>query len=153
MQTRHLKPGAWFESQEVHHCPQSHDNTMPPDHPVAEFWSYIDQGLTALGLNLNTTLQLADMMRDAGFVNVNTRIFHVPIGIWPKNKVLKMVGLYWRTILLDGLEPIALGPMTRGLKWSKAEVDVWLVEVRKAYVDPTMHGHMPFYIVCGQKPE
>ena len=71
----------------------------------------------------------------AGFVNVTTRIFHAPIGVWPKNKVLKLVGLYWRTVLIDGLQPIALGPMTRGLKWTKEEVDLWLEKVLLSYMD------------------
>jgi hypothetical protein len=149
----HLKPGGWFELQEIHHYPQCHDASMPPDHPVAKYWANIIAGLAALGVNFNATLLLADMMRAAGFVNVTTRIFHVPIGVWPKNKVLKIVGLYWRTILIDGLQPIALGPMTRGLKWKKEEVDVWLAEVRMAYMDGWVHSHMPLHIICGQKPE
>ena len=53
---------------------------------------------------------------------------------------------------MDGLEPIALGPMTRGLKWKREEVDVFLVEVRKAYMDSWVHSHMPLHIICGQKP-
>lgn len=149
----HLKPGGWFELQEIHHYPQCHDGSMPPDHSVAQFWSYIIDGLAALGVNFNATLLLADMLRDAGFVNVSTRIFHVPIGVWPKNKVLKMVGLYWRTILIDGLEPIALGPMTRGLKWKKEEVQVFLAQVRKGYMEDWVHSHMPLHIICAQKPE
>jgi hypothetical protein len=125
---------------------------MPPDHAVAQYWDLITEGLGALGVDLNATLLVADMMREAGFINVETRIFHVPIGLWPKNKVLKTVGLYWRTILADGLSPIALGPYTRGLKWSREQVDVWLVEVRKAYMDGWVHSHMPLHIICGQKP-
>ena len=126
---------------------------MAPNHPIAEYWSLINQGLSVLGVDISATLSLASLMAEAGFVNISTRIFHVPIGIWPKNKVLKMVGLYWRTILIDGLQPIALGPMTRGLKFTKDEVDAWLVEVRKAYMDTEVHTHMPLYIICGQKPE
>lgn len=93
------------------------------------------------------------MMIAAGFINVSVKIFHVPIGLWPKNKVLKLVGLYWRTILIDGLSPIALGPLTRGLKWSREEVEVFLVEVRKAYMEGWVHSHMPCYVIYGQKPE
>lgn len=126
---------------------------MPPNHPVAEYWSLIDQGLAAVGINFKAVLEMADMMREAGFVNVTTRIFHVPIGVWPKNKVLKMVGMYWREILLMGAEPIELGPLTRGLKWSREEVEVHLVAVRKAYMDAWVHSHMPLHIICAQKPE
>ena len=63
-----------------------------------------------------------------------------------------MVGLYWRTILIDGAEPIALGPLTRALGWTKEQVVNWLPQVRKAYMDGCVHSHMPLYIVCGQKP-
>ncbi|KAH8591880.1 S-adenosyl-L-methionine-dependent methyltransferase [Bisporella sp. PMI_857] len=148
----HLKPGGWFELQEIHHFPQCHDGSMPDKHPVTEYWALIIEALAALGVNFNATLLLADMMREAGFVNVTTRIFHIPIGAWPKNKVLKMVGLYWRTILEMGLQPIAIGPLTRGLKWSPEQVEVWLIEVRKAYMDSHVHSHMPLHIICGQKP-
>jgi hypothetical protein len=126
---------------------------VPSNHPIAQYWNLVAAGLSALGVDLNNTLLLADMMRDAGFINVETRIFHVPIGVWLKNKVLKMVGLYFRTILIDGLSSIALGPYTRGLGWKKEQVDVWLVTVRKAYLEGGVHFHMPLYVICGQKPE
>ncbi|RDW66668.1 methyltransferase-containing protein [Coleophoma crateriformis] len=148
----HLKPGGWYEMQEIHHIPYCHDGTMPPDHPVCQYWHLITEALAKLNVNFNATLLLEGIMRDSGFVNVHTRIFHVPIGLWPRNKVLKKVGLYWRTVLIDGLEPIALAPLTRGLGWSKEQVEVWLIEVRKAYMDSWVHSHMPLYITCGQKP-
>jgi hypothetical protein len=85
-------------------------------HLVAQYWDLVSEGLASLGVNSDATLLLADMMRDAGFINVTTRIFHVPIGRWPKNKVLKMVGLSWKAILLNDTQPITLGPLTRGLK-------------------------------------
>ncbi|KAH9204290.1 S-adenosyl-L-methionine-dependent methyltransferase [Leptodontidium sp. 2 PMI_412] len=149
----HLKPGGWMETQEIHHRSSCHDGSMPLDHPVAQYWGLVSDGLASLGVNSDATLLLADMMRDAGFINVTTRIFHVPIGRWPKNKVLKMAGLYWRAILLDGAQPIALGPLTSGLKWSREQLEMRLVEVRKAYMHEWVHSHMPLYIIYGQKPE
>jgi len=64
-----------------------------------------------------------------------------------------MVGLYWRTILVMGLHPIAIGPLTRGLGWSAEQVEVFIVGVRKAYMEGAVHSHMPLHIICGQKPE
>jgi hypothetical protein len=46
-----------------------------------------------LGVNSGAILLLADMLRNAGFINITIRIFYIPIGKWPKNKVLKMVRL------------------------------------------------------------
>jgi hypothetical protein len=56
-----------------------------------------------------------------------------------------MVGLSWRAILLDGAQPIALGPLIRGLKWSREQVETRLVEVRKGYMDEWVHIYMPLY--------
>ncbi len=151
----HLKPGGYLELQEMLHYPYTDDHSMSPDHPVAEFWRLIAEALSALGVNFHSTLVLPDMMREAGFINVETRILNAPIGPWAKNEVLKLVGLFWRTILMDGLEPIALGPLTRGLGWSKEEVFVFLVRVRIAYnalKRDRVHAYMPCYIITGQKP-
>ncbi|RFU29588.1 hypothetical protein B7463_g6742, partial [Scytalidium lignicola] len=150
---RHLKPGGWFELQEVHHVPVSHDDSIPENWPVLNFWKEVQKGLIVLGADPHAVLNLEEMMRDAGFTNVSTRVFYIPIGQWPRNGVLKLVGEYWRMILLEGAEPIALGPLTRGLGWSKEKIDVWLVDVRKAYWDWYVHAYMPFYIICGQKPD
>ena len=128
---------------------------MPPDHPVAQYWSLINDGLAHLGINFHAAAdgRLATMMRDVGFVNVTERVLQIPIGTWAKNKVLKTVGLYWRTILTDGIQAIALGPLTRGCGWSREQVELFLIEVRKAYMDNSMLAYMPLHIVYGQKPE
>ncbi|KAK9440384.1 Methyltransferase type 12 [Metarhizium brunneum] len=152
----HVKPGGWMEMQEIHHRPRSAgvDGTVPPDHPVAKFWTLVTEGLAALGVDLDISSGgvLAGKMQEAGFTNVTERVFHVPIGTWPKNKVLKTVGLYWRTILLDGLQAIALGPLTRGLHWTRDEVELFLMDVRRAYHDNSALMYMPLHIIYAQKP-
>ncbi len=105
-----------------------------------------------MDLNISSEGRLARMLQDTGFVNVTERVLHVPIGTWPKNKVLKTVGLYWRTILLDGIQAIALGPMTRGLHWKREEVEVFLTSVRTAYQDNAALMYMPLHVLYAQKP-
>jgi len=143
-----------MEMQEVHHYPQSLNDTMPADHPVANYWRLVTEGLGNLGVDFHAAAdgKLADKMREVGFINVTERVLQVPVGTWPKNKVLKTVGLYWRTILLDGIQAIALGPITRGLKWTPQQVEVLLVQVRRAYFDNSALMFMPMHIVYGQKP-
>ncbi|KAK1986715.1 methyltransferase [Colletotrichum cereale] len=150
----HLKPGGWIELQEIHHCPMSASNSQLAAHPVAQYWGHVVQGLSNLGINLNAAAgdRLPNMMREAGFVNVTERVFHVPIGTWPRNRVLKTVGMYWRTILLDGLQAIALGPFTRGLHWSAEQTELFLIDVRRAYHDTSALMYMPLRIMYAQKP-
>jgi hypothetical protein len=127
---------------------------MPPTHPVAQYWENVKDGLAALGVDFHAAAggRLAEKMTEAGFINVSERILHVPIGTWPRNKLLKTVGLYWRTILLDGIQAISLGPYTRGLRWSREQVELFLVEVRRAYQDNASLMYMPMHIVYAQKP-
>ncbi|KAF5665745.1 methyltransferase [Fusarium heterosporum] len=154
---QHLKPGGWMELQEIHHYPHNARTgvAVPPgEHPVAQYWQYVTDGLATLGVDFPAAAggKLAAKMQAAGFVNVTERIFHVPLGTWPKNQVLKTVGLYWRTILTDGLQAIALGPMTRGMGWSREQIEVFLVSVRRAYTDNRALLYMPMHIVYGQRP-
>lgn len=146
-----------MEMQEIHHIPHSADPSgyISPEHPTAKYWQLIHDGLAALGVNFDAAAggHLAQMMREAGFVNVTERVFHVPLGTWPRNKVLKTVGLYWRTILTDGLQAIALGPLTRGLGWNSQEVEMLLMEVRRAYSSNSALMYMPMHIIYGQRPE
>ncbi|KAI0379113.1 S-adenosyl-L-methionine-dependent methyltransferase [Hypomontagnella monticulosa] len=151
----HLKPGGWMELQEIHHFPMSSNNSLTETHPVAQYWKHVNAGLENLGVNLGFSDegQIAALMRQCGYVNVTERVFHIPIGTWPKNKTLKSVGLYWKTILLDGIQAIALGPMTRGLGWGREQVETFLVSVRRGYHDNSMLLYMPLVCVYGQRPE
>lgn len=133
--------------------PMCHDDTLSPDDAMLNYWSMVTDGLSNVGVPFRSASLLKGYMEDAGFVNVTERIFYTPIGPWPKNRHLREVGLYWRAVLMEGLEAIALGPMTRGLGWNKEEISVYLAAVRKAYLDPNTHSFMPFYIIYGQKPE
>ncbi|KAF4977006.1 hypothetical protein FZEAL_6406 [Fusarium zealandicum] len=162
----HLRPGGWMELQEIHHYPHStrSGGLVPPAaHPVAQYWSLITEGLGSLGVNFHAAAggALAAKMRDAGFINVTERVFHVPLGTWPKNKILKAVGLYWRTILMDGLQAIALGPLTRGLGWAREQVEVLLVnnpstalhvQIPREAIAPSRSGVMgPLWKVAAMK--
>ncbi|KAI9828294.1 MAG: hypothetical protein M1819_006632 [Sarea resinae] len=150
---RHIKPGGYMELQEVFHYPYQQGAPMAyADCPLAQYWKNVIDGCGELGVDFHRPKRLADEMRAAGFVNVEQRIYWLPIGGWAENKVLKSVGLGWKEVLTIGIQAIALGPFTRGLGWSPEAVEVFLAGVRKAYNDPSIQASMPLYVVYGQKP-
>jgi hypothetical protein len=81
-----------MEIQEIHYHPNCYDKSILLDHPVTQYWSLIRDGLIYLGVDSDSILFLTDIIRDAGFDNMTTQIFYIPIGIWPKNDILKIVG-------------------------------------------------------------
>jgi hypothetical protein len=64
------------------------------------------------------------------------------------------VGLYIRIAVLDRLNTISFGPLYRELGWSKEEVQVYLVDIRKCLMNnSSIYSYFPFYISYGKKPE
>lgn len=119
---------------------------------VEKFLQLVKEGLAVFGVDLLSVTRNAQLLRDAGFVNIEEKVLKVPLGTWPKNKTMKMIGLYLRSVIYDGLQGIALGPFTRGMKWTPNEVEVFLVDVRKSLMDYRTHSYLPFHVVYGQKP-
>jgi hypothetical protein len=114
--TKHstIKPGGWIEFQEQHFHTHCDDGTMPENYILNEWWDFVGKGLAVFGRDLDAVLKMGQHLRDAGFVNVEERTVKIPIGHWPKNKKLRMAGLYCRASIEDGLEGLSLGPLTRG---------------------------------------
>lgn len=125
---------------------------MPENYIVAQFLRNVKEGLAVFGVDLLAMEKNEQMVNDAGFTNVEEKIFKVPLGTWPKDPDLKKIGLYNRSMIYDGLQGISMGPFTRGLKWTPAEIEVFLVGVRKGLMDSSAHVYLPFHIVMGQKP-
>jgi hypothetical protein len=94
----------------------------------------------------------AGRLRDAGFVHVTERVWKVPIGTWPRDRRLKTIGLYNRSVIADGLQGVSMAAFTRGLKWSTEEVDLFLVDVRKSLANASVHSYYTFHAVYAQKP-
>ena len=124
---------------------------MDDDYIVGKFLNLVKEGLAVFGVDLLGMRKNAQLLRDAGFVNVEEKVFKIPLGTWPKNKTMKSIGMYLRSVIYDGLQGISMGPFTRALKWSPQEVEVFLVDVRKGLMDSSTHSYIPFHVVYGQK--
>jgi hypothetical protein len=122
------------------------------DYGVEKFLRFVKEGLQVFGVDVLSIAGNAQRLRDAGFANVEEKIFKIPLGVWPKNQTMKTIGLYLRSVIYDGLQGISLGPLIKGLKWSPEDVDAFLVEVRKSLMDASVHSYLPFRVVYGQKP-
>lgn len=101
-------------------------------------------------------LVLSAELQRTGFQNVRAATHKCPLGVWPRDRRLRGCGLLMRTALMDGLRGLAcrpLGSSAGGLGWSTMQIEVFLVDVRKAVMDPTLHVYFPLHVVYAQKPE
>lgn len=153
MISSHIKPGGWVELHELDYICHCDDNTLPPDYKFAELMQYLGTALGVMGIDFWGASKLEEHAREAGFINVTTRILKLPIGKWPQNNILRLAGAYFQAVILDGLQGIALRPLTRGLKWSVEAVEMFLADVRRHLRDGSIHSYFKVYIITGQKPK
>ena len=133
----------------VCHCD---DGTQPEAYKFAELMKYVREALYMMRIDFFGAPKLAGHMRDAGFVNVTQRVLKLPIGGWAQNQLLRKAGEYYQAVVLDGLQGIAMRPLTKLLGWSAESVEVYLPSVRKDIKDPSIHSYMKVYVVYAQKP-
>ncbi|KFZ02085.1 hypothetical protein V500_00453 [Pseudogymnoascus sp. VKM F-4518 (FW-2643)] len=123
---RSLKPGGSIVVQEIYYSPQSEDGSVHSTaQPLADFFSKIAEGLKALRVDLHAITLLAEKMRAAGFINVTTNKSYITISYDTQDSAEETAMLMWAAIYY-GLQGTALGPLTRGLGWERAEVEVYL---------------------------
>ena len=110
-----------------------------------------------MGFNVNISTQLRPLVCDAGFDLVTEEDFEIPSSGWPKERRLKEAGTFHRSMirpinglfrsllisavaLREGLQAIAMAPLTRVLGWTSQEVELLLAGVRSELDDRSIHS-------------
>ncbi|KAL2162268.1 hypothetical protein VTH06DRAFT_7181 [Thermothelomyces fergusii] len=149
----HLKPGGYFEIQEFVASLQSDDGTLTPETPYAfrDYVNFLIAGLRVLGSDAHAVLRMPERMRAAGFEDVQRKTHKCPLGAWPRDRRLRSCGLYFRTSIMDGLRGLSQRPLT-ALGWTPLQIEMFLVEVRKALMESGVHAYLPMHMIYGRKP-
>jgi len=93
------------------------------------------------------------MMKEVGFVDVKEMVIEFPIGPWAKSEYHKMIGKWYQKDLINGVEGIMMGLLTRVMGMGREEVECLIEEVKRGLLDRKIHAYQPFYVVYGRKPE
>ncbi|KAJ3955293.1 hypothetical protein N0V92_008185 [Colletotrichum tropicale] len=95
---------------------------------------------------------LVKVLEDAGFVDVKMEVHKWPTNDWPKYPEYKELGIWANENFIAGFESFTMAPLTRAHGWTKEEVQVFLVEVRKDLGNRSIHAYWPMYNIYGRKP-
>jgi hypothetical protein len=158
---RHLRPGGYLEWHEVDPRPRCDDGSMPPENDEGGFSDYplhdwIEMNAKAASefepvRQFRIAHKLARWMREAGYQGVDDRVNKVPVNSWAKDERLKELGRWFEQDWLDGVAAYSYKPMN-AMGWSKTEIEVFLVSVRKCIQNRKFHVYMNFHVVTGRKP-
>ncbi len=148
---RSLKPGGWVELQELHGEIMCDDKTMPEDDPLKYVYKLADEAFTKFGMNVKMAREMAPVLQDAGFVNIQCVARKVPIGVWAKNKTLRLIGLYQKMAVADILGAVAGRPFA-ALGIPPVQREVIIAHARRALEDNSVHRYFVYYFWYAQKP-
>ncbi|EFR01251.1 hypothetical protein MGYG_04255 [Nannizzia gypsea CBS 118893] len=145
------KPGGWVEFQDWDGTIRSDDDTLKGT-DLFKLQETVKEAFIEIGINSNPGAECGSWLKDAGFINITTQKYKVPLGTWPKDKHLKVVGAFNLLQHSEGLGGIANLPLIKK-GWSPEEIQVLLSKARGDLRNRSIHAYFNFYIVYGQKPE
>ncbi|KAI8246317.1 Secondary metabolism regulator LAE1 [Colletotrichum sp. SAR 10_99] len=119
---------------------------------LKEAYSLVKEGLEKFGVELFAADHHIERLEAAGYVNQVNDTKKLPVGPWAKENDLKIIGRYSQAAVYDGLHANTIAPLTRGLGWSSTEVEIFLVQLRKDLMNPSIHSYAHYYSMSGQKP-
>ncbi|KAH9907349.1 S-adenosyl-L-methionine-dependent methyltransferase [Xylariomycetidae sp. FL2044] len=155
---RHLEPGGWLEISDFHYDAHLEDGTLAKNHPVNRFlecmrayWRRVCHGAEHHEVP-STGARLAD----AGFVNVQRRVYKVPWGSWPPagegadGERARRQGIYLRAAFEPAVPACANVYFTMGM--TPEEIEGLYVDVSRALHDDSIRCYAEYYVWSGQKP-
>lgn len=122
----------------------SDDGSLKQDSTLATWGDNFIGCSERAGRSLLTQETMRGAMEKAGFVDVQEKLYKIPLGPWPKDKVLKEVGQLQYAHWLAALEGWAMWLLTKfgaPSPWSKEEVQLYLSNVRAELRNPRTHAY------------
>ncbi len=138
----------------MHYEAHCDDETLTPETPYAvrDFLRFLADGLRVLGSDLHGVVRADAELRAAGFASISRRILKCPLGAWPRDRTLRLCGVFQRAAFMDGLPGLTKRPFGDALCWTKIQIEIFLLDVRRHIASDAFHTYFPLHVIYGQKP-
>jgi metalloendopeptidase OMA1, mitochondrial len=87
-----LRPGGWFEQNEVETAMYCDDGTFPMDGAYGTWAKSLSRAFEMIGRPWPTGPELKALFEQAGFVDVQVKELKRPTNDWPKDELMKEIG-------------------------------------------------------------
>jgi SAM-dependent methyltransferase len=127
----HLKPGGWVEIACTHMRPVCKDGKDAVDSEFTRMCDLLMQASEIFGTSLTFPPQLANSLRNKGFINIAENVYDVPTTPYATTEVEQKIGLLEMLNLEFGAPSIGLRIMERTFGWSKEQTEVSMRSFKK----------------------
>lgn len=138
-----LNPGGYLELNEIDACPQSDDGTLKEDSAILKSVRMLEEAANLFGRPYHNAQALKEILTNIGFEDVTVQRYKWPTNPWAKDARHKELGAWCHENLVAGWEGFCMAPFTRALNWSREEVLILMMQVRKEFSDRNIHAYFP----------
>ncbi|KAI0110835.1 tam domain protein [Nemania sp. FL0031] len=149
---KHLEPGGWFEAQELLPSLGCDDGSMPDDYAPHLLITDLEDCARSERRPLDVVKTYKQGLINAGFVDVTEQVYKIPINGWPKSKNWKTLGELWNVNCLDAVQGFSMALLHRARGLKRHQIEIHLMDSRRALSDKSVHAYQSFYVVLGRKP-
>ncbi|KAK1773907.1 S-adenosyl-L-methionine-dependent methyltransferase [Copromyces sp. CBS 386.78] len=152
---RVTKPGGWVEHLDHSPIVTSDDGSVKPGSAMDTYGKVLAEA----GRRMGRTLTLADDdtmeegMKAAGFINIQSKKYRMPLSPWSQDERMKQIGLYVLAALHSDVEGVVQYMFGNVMGWTQEEIKAFAVHMRRELKDNSIHGYYHWKYVWGQKPE
>lgn len=118
-----LRPGGWLESQELGLL-ECDDGTVSDTNAFKRWCDDLMEASAAAGRPLEFAKHMKRWYEEAGFVDVQEKVYKIPINGWPRVPKLKKLGEMWQDNLRNGLPAFSYALWHRVKGMAKEEIEV-----------------------------
>lgn len=136
-----LRPGAWIHQLEMSIEFTSDDGSVDENHFMAEWSRTFLKFPDYTGKTLKIADTCANLIREAGFVDVEERTYKLPVGVWPKDPKLKEIGYWNYHYCMEGCEGWALYPLLKIFGWSMEDTQLYIAKFRNELKNKNNHAY------------
>ena len=145
----HLKPGGWFEQVEIDWTPRCDDGSLPPNSALERWVHELTSAMRQANRPISVdTAQTRAALADAGFVDFGEEVIRIPYNGWPDDPHDRQVGRWFNLSLYEGIQALSLAPLTRVKRWSPAQVEAFLAQVKPDIRRRGHHAYCYLYVTA-----
>ncbi|KAK3954202.1 S-adenosyl-L-methionine-dependent methyltransferase [Pseudoneurospora amorphoporcata] len=152
---RVTKPGGWVEHLDHSPIVTSDDGSVKPGSAMDTYGKVLAEA----GKRMGRTITLADEdtmeegLKAAGFINIQSKKYRMPLSPWSQDERMKEMGLYVLGALHSDVEGVVQYMFGNVMGWTQEEIKAFAVHMRHELKDNSIHGYYHWKYVWGQKPE
>lgn len=149
-----LNPGGRVELCEhilkTVHCD---DGTGDESSALIKYMEVFREAMKKLGAHPDLQGEdLGEVLKKAGFVDVEVKTYKIAMGHWPKVKKDKRLGAMFGEVLRTGIDAYGMQVMTGLMGMTREEAEKMCNEARDVVLKSKEHWYAHFWTISGRKP-